>query len=304
MSIWTPDYYKEFNCDPIRCKHNCCIGWEIGIDEETVGKYEKISGSLSDKLHKCILTSEEGSTFILDAKKRCPFLNENNLCEIILEYGEEMLCDICRDHPRFKNFYEGREEIGVGIACEVAGELILSKKTKTKLVCLDKEKESLTEEEATFIDLRNAVFEICTDRSKSLENRIKKLLDMFETEIPNGCFSYWKKFYLTLENLEPEWLEILKKTECDIAFSEIHFEEADSFEQLLIYFIFRHLTDALDDGMYKERIKFCVLSICMIKALYDSGDKTFENLVELSRMYSSEIEYSDENVCNILYELT
>ena len=28
-----PDYYPEFRCSASACKHNCCIGWEIDIDE-------------------------------------------------------------------------------------------------------------------------------------------------------------------------------------------------------------------------------------------------------------------------------
>ena len=29
-----PDYYKKFNCKKEKCRHNCCVGWEIDIDDE------------------------------------------------------------------------------------------------------------------------------------------------------------------------------------------------------------------------------------------------------------------------------
>ena len=31
-----PDYYEHFACIGGECRHNCCIGWEIDIDEKTI----------------------------------------------------------------------------------------------------------------------------------------------------------------------------------------------------------------------------------------------------------------------------
>ena len=31
-----PDYYSAFRCIAGACKHSCCIGWEIDIDEESL----------------------------------------------------------------------------------------------------------------------------------------------------------------------------------------------------------------------------------------------------------------------------
>ena len=33
-----PDYYPLFHCIADRCRHNCCIGWEIDIDSRTAGE--------------------------------------------------------------------------------------------------------------------------------------------------------------------------------------------------------------------------------------------------------------------------
>ena len=35
MKIFAPDYYRDFKCSAGNCKHSCCIGWEIDIDEDT-----------------------------------------------------------------------------------------------------------------------------------------------------------------------------------------------------------------------------------------------------------------------------
>ena len=68
--------------------------------------------------------------FKLGVNERCPFLNNNGLCDIIINLGEDMLCQICSDHPRFRNFYECFTEIGLGLTCEAAAKIILTKKEK------------------------------------------------------------------------------------------------------------------------------------------------------------------------------
>ena len=37
MDIFAPSYYKKFKCIADKCHHNCCIGWEIDIDDEALG---------------------------------------------------------------------------------------------------------------------------------------------------------------------------------------------------------------------------------------------------------------------------
>ena len=40
MIMLVPNYYKDFLCIADKCRHSCCIGWEIDIDEETLEFYE------------------------------------------------------------------------------------------------------------------------------------------------------------------------------------------------------------------------------------------------------------------------
>ena len=96
-----PDYYKDFKCIASRCKYNCCIGWEIDIDDDTAAFYKTVGGDIGKRL--CENIANEGTEhFILGENERCPFLNKNNLCDIIIELGEEHICTICQKHPRFE----------------------------------------------------------------------------------------------------------------------------------------------------------------------------------------------------------
>ena len=48
---------------------------------------------------------DEGSHFIFSkAQPMCPLLNEKGLCKVVLELGEEGLCDTCHMHPRFYKY--------------------------------------------------------------------------------------------------------------------------------------------------------------------------------------------------------
>ena len=136
MKVFAPDYYAGFRCVAGACRHSCCVGWEIDVDPETMKRYQSMEGELGAKLKRCI-DPDPVPHFILSDQERCPFLTEENLCQIILRAGEDSLCQICADHPRFRNFWSDRTEIGLGLACEEAARLILTSPHSLRLVPLE-----------------------------------------------------------------------------------------------------------------------------------------------------------------------
>lgn len=145
MRIYAPDYYRKFKCVAARCRHNCCIGWEIDIDKSTYKKYSAVGGDFGSRLKDGIIIEDGSAHFVLADGERCPFLNSNNLCDIIINLGEDFLCEICAAHPRYRNFFDSREEVGLGLCCETAAELILTRAEKTKLVAVGDKAEDETE---------------------------------------------------------------------------------------------------------------------------------------------------------------
>ena len=154
MNLYVPEYYAGFRCVASRCRHTCCAGWEIDIDDESLARYDRIPGAFGERLRRCV--SREGTPhFILDGNERCPLLTCDNLCELILREGEAALCQICRDHPRFRSFYSCRVEMGLGLVCEEAGRLILSWPRPLRLVRLEGDAdETPTDDERYLFDLR------------------------------------------------------------------------------------------------------------------------------------------------------
>lgn len=292
MTTITPNYYNKFKCIANKCKHSCCIGWEIDIDDITLEKYNNLQGNFATKLKSNI---EFGETphFKLDKHERCPFLNECGLCDIIINLGEDMLCQICDDHPRFRNYYGDITEVGLGLACEAAAELILTNKEKTKLN-LPPQALSLP-----IIKFRENIFDILQDREFSIDERIDNLLSFIGAQLP--CDTDWYEVFDSLEKMDKVWSDYLLRIKDGIESPNNNTLDS-AYEQLLVYLIFRHLLDSQYDDCLTERIMFAVLIYKVIKKMNVSN--TLEELLEVARIYSCEIEYSDENIDTILSKLS
>ena len=125
MKLFAPSYYKDFACIADRCQHSCCVGWEIDIDPDTLAHYETMTHPYGASVRNSI-SYQDDPHFALTAGDRCPHLNENGLCKLIIEAGESSLCEICREHPRFYHATAKGMEVGLGMSCEEACRLILS----------------------------------------------------------------------------------------------------------------------------------------------------------------------------------
>ena len=310
MKLFKPNYYDKFTCIAHKCKHSCCVGWEIDIDDDTAKYYKSINGKLGERLSDNIVIDGNSMHFKLSSNERCPFLNEDNLCDIILELGEDCLSQICTDHPRFRNFFECCTEIGVGLCCEAASKLILTNTEKVKIIedTIDVNDECITDDVKDYFDFRQCIFDILQDRELTIDERIVELLSTFDIKLPEKTFKENVDIYLELEHLDLSWVDKINKLKTISTIDNDVFlnnEWSIAFEQLLVYFIYRHLADGLYDDRINERICFAVISYYIIRALcvshlQQSGEVTINDLIEISRLYSSEIEYSEENIEAIL----
>ncbi|MGN1194484.1 MAG: flagellin lysine-N-methylase [Acutalibacteraceae bacterium] len=299
MKIVAPDYYRDFHCKADKCKNTCCAGWEIDIDEDTFEYYKSLDGSLSEKLKNSV-SSDGTPHFILQGKdERCPMLTDSGLCEIICAYGETALCQICADHPRFRNYYSDRTEMGLGLCCEAAAELILGKKDKTRLITIsdDGANEPTDNRERKLFKLRNGILEILQSRQFPVADRMNQVL------LSNGIedkrsLKELIELFLSLERLDEKWTEcLLNPKEAEIApglsFSQ---SEQTMAEQFAVYLIFRH-TPYLDseNALLSVNAMYRIFeSLCLIE-IGESGYLDLSEAAEIARLLSSEIEYSDEN---------
>lgn len=289
MKLVAPNYYPLFQCKAGACRHSCCIGWEIDIDDASLARFSSVPGELGQRLQEKI--DWENRCFRLDEKERCPFLTDSGLCQLILSLGESSLCQICTDHPRFRNFLPGRTEIGLGLCCEAAAQLVLA---QTEPMCLlTLQDDGTSEEPSAFLTFRNRLFALAQDRTRSIDQRIQDIQAACGISLTVDA-PHWASLLLTLERLDPQWEVCLRRLlepprpapGWDIP-----------LEQLLCYLMYRHLPGALEDGDVQGRVAYCCLMVQLLRHMLR------DDLPELARMYSSEIEYSDENLDALLEEV-
>lgn len=300
-----PDYYKEFKCTAQNCKHNCCIGWEIDIDPCTAEYYKSLKGDFGEKIRSNIQWSAQ-PFFKLTENERCPFLNKNNLCDIIINLGEEHICSICTDHPRFRNELPHRIETGLGLSCEAAAKLILGRTAPMTLQISGSE--SCDDE---IICLRDKVILLLQNRSKTVEQRMEDMLKLCGASLPLKSPDKWADLLLSLERLDSSWtdtLVLLKKgfKRADLKGFNLHMKERQTeYEQFCVYLIYRHFANAPTKPTAAARAAFAALGTRLLYSIgaviwTETASFTFSQQTEIARMFSSEIEYSDENLYTVL----
>ena len=304
MKLIAPNYYGQFRCIADKCRHSCCIGWEIDIDPITREKYRQVPGNFGARLNASIEDGEV-AVFRLGENERCPMLNANGLCDLITELGEENLCQICADHPRFRNFYADRTEIGLGMCCEEAARIILSSQEPMKLVTIEDDgaAEAPDEDEQDLLAFRDKLISMVQDETMPLDARLDALLDAVDFAIPE---TDWAEVYRGLERLHPAWDVQLENISLHLndaprGLSDRPLAPFGAYANFAAYLLYRHLPGALQDDDIPGRVAFCVLSTRVLMALCAATDDcTLADCIEYARMYSAEIEYSEDNIAALL----
>ena len=328
MKLIAPDYYPEFRCIADKCRHSCCIGWEIDIDPDTREQYRRVPGAFGERLNAAIDDSGEYPVFRLCADGRCAMLNPSGLCDLITQLGESALCQICADHPRFRNFWgqskvghsptsdsdclqspsvastrpcaEGwpRTEGGLGLCCEEAARLILTRETPMELLTLEDDgaDDALDEEDEALLAIRDTLITLMQEHDTPLQERLDEVLMLGGLPIPE---MNWPQIYRELERLDPAWDAALDS----LAGAQHALSPALDvpLANFCAYLLYRHLPGAMEDEDVPGRVAFCVLSTRMLMALCAAKPGcTPEDCIDLARMYSAEIEYSEENIAALL----
>ncbi len=327
MILKMPDYCRKFRCIADKCDDSCCIGWEIDIDSKTAELYEKTEGEFGDRLRSNI-TGTAVKSFILGEKERCPFLNERNLCDIIINIGEDCLCQICSDHPRYYEWFEGIKEGGIGLCCEEAARIILSQTEPFSLWEREIPGEECDEYDSELYDFlydaRGKIIAHLENCGISLKQCICDILcygEDLQERADNGDFTATDissaplsgrtsirpvlEFMLGLEPIDDKWIPYLEKcigmTETAEKDDFINDEYERYLRNIAAYFVWRYLMKGVYDGEFLSKIKLMAVSIAVIKHLFacgqlEKGILSLEECAVLAKNYSKEIEYCEENL--------
>ena len=322
-----PDFFDKFKCIADRCSDSCCIGWEIDVDENAFEKYNKINTSFGDKIRSLIIKSEDGSNcFALGENERCPFLNKENLCDIIINCGEDLICDICREHPRFYEWFVGVTECGLGLCCEEVCRILLENDEHFSLVeesdgeeiILETKEEIAESDFYIFISaFRERLFEILFSKDINFEEKLVKILSETEKfcgeKIKIRNYKNSLELYKQTEPIDEKWTQLINDLSDNfesVLKVEKEFQEKTNgdmlYSKILAYIIYRHFIKAVFDESIKERICFAVESVrfiylCDMKTYSEKGELTLTDRIDNLKNWSKQVEYSEENTELLIY---
>ena len=303
MKLVTPSFYKDFKCIAGACPDSCCQGWEVDADEASLAYYKTLSGVIRERIDSVLDKDEFGNTiFRLAEKKRCPFLNHENLCDMHIAIGGEHTPYTCRTFPRFINDFGGTREMGISFSCPVASEIMWGLNGKFDFTFeMNDLPLSLNNIDAELyfklFNERKKAYSIVQNNNLTINERLIQLLD-FGSSLQKDIDNYREgssktAFFDVFDNPEvinPEWVEKVKnhKTAPEILNTE-------SCENIAMYFLFRYFLTAVYDSDVLSKIKMAVIGV-LIPAYFGNDAWTMH-------LWSKETEHSDMNMSRYKNEL-
>ena len=194
MTYDYPSYYSQFHCIGGSCPDSCCIGWEVDIDEETCDYYKSLKGPFGDRLRAHIKEDGADRYFPLCEGGRCPFLNRENLCDIITQLGEESLAQVCMEYPRYFLEKGDYEQIDLSLSCMELGRIFFEDPDPIEYI-----REEMSDADADanpipdtapdrrlahVLDIRDDCIAILEDRNRTLADRFLEILHQYG---PGSC---------------------------------------------------------------------------------------------------------------------
>ena len=312
MQIRKPAYFDDFRCLAGQCPDSCCKEWDVQVDENSAARYLSMEGQLGDALRRVMYEEDGRHYFAIQPDRRCPMWQDDGLCRIQAESGEEALCNVCRDFPRLTHDFGDFVERGLELSCPEAARIILST-PPAPWVTVERpggEIEYDAEAMECLLKIREDALAILEDRRFSPAQALALLLihgyrgqetlDGGEEEPfdPTEVLALAEDlaceagtagiidFFLNLEILTPVWQERLERGWHSSAIPEL-------CRPLARYFVERYYLQAVSDYDLVSRVKLAVVSCLLIAGL--GGD-----FVRTAQAYSKEIENNADNVDAIL----
>lgn len=296
MNLVTPKFYKDFKCIAGECPDSCCQGWEVDADDDSMAYYNTISGEIKNRIDSVLDKDEFGNTiFRLTKNKRCPFLNNENLCDMHIAIGGEHTPYTCRTFPRFINNYGGTREMGISFSCPVASEMMwnLKEDFDFETTVINEMPELNDIDAGLYFELlkeRKKLYSIACNKSLSIAKRLILMLE-HAVDLQNELGFYkdgteeisFKTVFTNPEVINNEWVEKVNNSE----FLPV-VENTKNNENIIMYFLFRYFLEAVYDCDVLSKVKMAVAGV-LVTSFFGNDDWTIH-------LWSKETEHSDVNM--------
>ncbi|NQZ06348.1 MAG: YkgJ family cysteine cluster protein [Algicola sp.] len=128
--LFTPAFYKDFQCIGAECENNCCHHWNVTMDKPTYQNFKnhgdiKIRQVAKEQTTSCGPNGFDYRQMKLQPNGDCPFLDEQRLCYVHKNHSEDILPLICKVYPRDNKLLGNEIYSSLSISCPEAARKIL-----------------------------------------------------------------------------------------------------------------------------------------------------------------------------------
>lgn len=284
--------YNNFKCTAEKCKFTCCEGWDICVDEDTFDKWNSLQTDkdyILKQVEKRKSGRLEGYVINKETHEVCPFLENDGLCKIIKNHGEEHLALTCRTFPRIENAIGGKKELSLSCACPEVVELISKLQTKVYV-----SEENLKETDGDILELRirEALINILQQDNIALDYKLivayQMLMELLKYKnfgkgaLLNSIDKYGKKE--TLEEVIGDCEEIEADLEASI--EEVNYLFIDIIENYKEVSVLKGPLSDISDFAEEADLEELAESWQEFKVLFEQYNNLMENCL-VSKILSS-----------------
>jgi len=246
------------------------------------------------------------------------FFFSRNLCDIYTTLGEEHLCQICTDHPRFFEWFGSVKEGGLGLCCEAAARLILSEDftlSETEITEIpddDYELYPFLFSARKFIieNLQTTPIDAAINRMLCFVNELQYRLDTENFSLPSidkalvpvsPVISEIMCVFAELEPIDESWKPYIEScTNAPDMPLDFILQNQKYLSRIAVYYIYRFFLKGIFDGDVLSKVKLSAVCTWFIARLWYceslKQELSFENMVLIAKNFSKEVEYSEENL--------
>lgn len=247
------DDLNSFECIGSKCSYTCCKDWKISVDSASARFYRNVWGKFGEELKNGIIDKEGNSYFQLN-EGRCPFLNEDSLCDIYIHLGADHLCDTCKVYPRRNWVYGDLTFVGKAISCPEVARILFESAAPLPFGFSEDVSVSNEDVDWTVFNLyvkgMTTSIEILQNHELDFTVRMRAVL----------LFNYYFEKYLNSDNDCTELFDMFSSTDSILALTEKLNHLNTNYDSRIALFlaVAQNISEILDNKPIIEYISFGV----------------------------------------------
>ena len=289
------DYYDSFTCIAGKCSFNCCQEWKIAVDDDTYIKWNHLSLTKqnNDYIDQYVKQKDGTRVIALNEQKQCPFLNEQKLCNLVLNFGDEVLSETCAIFPRQIHEFADRKEYSLLPGCPEVVDLM----NQQDKICFTKNLFDLDED--ILLQIRTMMITIMQNQHFSISKSVMMifyiLLDIYQNKsvLKKEIDEYKDKAILkelsdTIDNMQFLSLDTFEEN------NELFLDIAENYRKQELYTSYLEPIAVIAENLSRDYDKRkMIVQLQKFEKQFSSYEKLFRNYLVVEIFSNSLMPESD-----------